>query len=78
MARVTQVFSCVVDTDVLENVIVGDDVLKIPSAIKNSYNIHFPYQRGDINIHKDIGGSLTSILLGNNEEKTDLIFTYSF
>lgn len=57
----------VVDTDVLENVIVGDDVLKIPSAIKNSYNIHFPYQRGDINIHKDIGGSLTSILLDLQE-----------
>ena len=68
----------VVDTDVLENVIVGDDVLKIPSAIKNSYNIHFPYRRGDINIHKDIGGSLTSILLGNNEEKTDLIHIYIF
>ena len=53
-----------VDEDILEEVIVGDDVLKIPDSLLKSYNIHFPYRRGDIHTHIGVGGSFTSILLG--------------
>lgn len=26
------------------------------------YNVHFPFRRGELNIHKNIGGSLMSII----------------
>lgn len=26
------------------------------------YNIHFPYKKGDLNIHSNVGGSLTAVL----------------
>ena len=28
----------------------------------SDYNIHFPYKRGDLNIHSGIGGSVTAVL----------------
>ena len=38
----------------------GDDILKLhPNSL---YNIHFPFRRGDINLHGNVGGSQTSIL----------------
>lgn len=40
--------------------IVGDDVLALDP--KSDFNIHFPWRRGDLNIHNDIGGSLTAVL----------------
>ena len=45
-----------------EDVIVGDEVLELPSSPQ--YNIHFPFRRGDVNLHPDVGGSLTSVLIG--------------
>ena len=45
-----------------EEVIVGDEILDLPNTPQ--YNIHFPFRRGDVNLHSDIGGSLTSILKG--------------
>ena len=48
-----------------EEVIVGDDVLDLPHTPQ--YNIHFPFRRGDVHLHADIGGSLTSILKGGIE-----------
>ena len=45
-----------------EEVIVGDEILDLPNTPQ--YNIHFPFRRGDVNLHPDIGGSLTSILKG--------------
>ena len=53
-----------VDEDILEDVVVGDDVFNIPDSLLQSYNIHFPYRRGDIHTHTGVGGSFTSILLG--------------
>jgi len=48
-----------------EEVVVGDDVLSLDPALP--YNVHFPYQRGDLNTHAGIGGSLTSILVDLQE-----------
>jgi len=48
-----------------DEVVVGDDVLSIPSSLP--YNVHFPFRRGDLNLHSGIGGSLTSILVDLQE-----------
>ena len=46
--------------DTKSDFVVGDDVLDLhPDA---PYNIHFPFKRGDINVHDDVGGSKTAIL----------------
>ncbi|XKL61734.1 hypothetical protein PGB90_001567 [Kerria lacca] len=43
-----------------EDIIVGDEILNLnPEA---PYNVHFPFRRGELNIHKNIGGSLMSII----------------
>lgn len=34
----------------------------LKTNLSNDFNIHFPYKRGDFNIHSEIGGSLTSVL----------------
>ena len=57
------------DENLLEDVIVGDDVFNIPNSLLQSYNIHFPFRRGDLNIHSGIGGSFTSILIGKRRSK---------
>ena len=43
-----------------EEIIIGDEVLTINPL--DNYNIHFPYKRGDLNIHSGPGGSLRSVL----------------
>ncbi|XP_068084307.1 actin-related protein 8 isoform X2 [Anabrus simplex] len=43
-----------------DDVVVGDEVLYLNPNL--DYNIHFPYKRGDLNIHSGIGGSLTAVL----------------
>ncbi|KAF7994871.1 hypothetical protein HCN44_004343 [Aphidius gifuensis] len=43
-----------------EDVIVGDDVLNINPS--ENYNIHFPYRRGELNVHSGPGGSLKAVL----------------
>ncbi|KAG7300584.1 hypothetical protein JYU34_014879 [Plutella xylostella] len=45
---------------VQSDVVVGDLVLDIDPDLP--YNIHFPYRRGDFNIHSEVGGSLSSVL----------------
>ena len=42
-------------------VVVGEPVSRIPSSLP--YNVHFPFRRGDLNLHPGVGGSLSSILL---------------
>lgn len=37
-----------------QEVIVGDEVLQIPSNSKE-YNVHFPFKNGDVNRHSGIG-----------------------
>ena len=57
-----------------EEVIVGDEVLDLPNTPQ--YNIHFPFRRGDVNLHSDIGGSLTSILKGVIELVKPVTYEY--
>lgn len=40
--------------------VVGNDVLRVNPDEK--FNIHFPFKRGDFNIHSGPGGSMTSVL----------------
>ncbi|XP_022914944.1 actin-related protein 8 [Onthophagus taurus] len=42
------------------DVVIGNDVLRLPP--KSDFNIHFPFRRGDFNVHSGLGGSITSIL----------------
>lgn len=42
------------------DVIVGDDILNLNE--QENYNIHFPYRRGELNVHSGPGGSLRSVL----------------
>lgn len=42
------------------DVIVGDNVLNLNPA--DNYNIHFPYRRGELNVHQGPGGSLKAVL----------------
>ena len=42
-------------------VVVGQPVSRIPPLLP--YNIHFPFRRGDLNLHSGVGGSLSSVLL---------------
>lgn len=39
---------------------IGDQVIHLTSS--NSWNIHCPWRRGALNLHRGIGGSLTSVL----------------
>lgn len=41
-------------------IVVGDLVLDIDPELP--YNIHFPYRRGDFNLHSEVGGSISSVL----------------
>lgn len=40
--------------------IVGDQVLNLNPD--DSFNVHFPYKRGDLNVHSGVSGSLSSVL----------------
>lgn len=42
------------------NTIVGADVLRLNP--NGDFNIHFPIRRGELNIHSNVGGSLTATL----------------
>jgi len=42
------------------NCIIGDQVLYVHPP--DQFNLHFPYRRGDLNVHSGVGGSLTSVL----------------
>lgn len=53
------------------NSIVGADVLRLSPA-SGDFNIHFPIRRGDLNIHNNVGGSITATL-----EQIRCIWEYS-
>ncbi|XP_073829514.1 actin-related protein 8 [Musca autumnalis] len=42
--------------------IFDEDILKLNVDEACDYNIHFPMKRGDLNLHNNIGGSLTSVM----------------
>ncbi|XP_043475529.1 actin-related protein 8-like isoform X1 [Leptopilina heterotoma] len=43
-----------------QEVVIGDDILSLNPAA--DFNIHFPYRRGELNVHSGPGGSLRSVL----------------
>ncbi|XP_058805582.1 actin-related protein 8 [Phymastichus coffea] len=43
-----------------DDIIVGDDLLTLNPD--SDYNIHFPYKRGELNVHSGPGGSLRAVL----------------
>ncbi|XP_076756676.1 actin-related protein 8 isoform X1 [Xylocopa sonorina] len=43
-----------------KDVVVGDDVLSLNPD--DNFNVHFPYRRGELNIHSGPGGSLRSVM----------------
>ncbi|XP_055911693.1 actin-related protein 8 [Eupeodes corollae] len=40
--------------------IIGDEIINI--NMDDPYNIHFPIKRGELNLHSELGGSLTSVM----------------
>ncbi|CAH1100020.1 unnamed protein product [Psylliodes chrysocephalus] len=42
------------------DVVIGNDILRLDP--KQDFNIHFPYKRGDLNVHSGSGGSLTAVM----------------
>ena len=40
--------------------VVGNDIIEIEPS--QGFSIHFPWRRGQPNIHKGIGGSLTAVM----------------
>ncbi|KAK7085058.1 Actin-related protein 8 [Halocaridina rubra] len=40
--------------------VIGDEILSLHPKL--DYNVHFPFKRGDLNIHSNLGGSITSVL----------------
>ncbi|KAJ8949260.1 hypothetical protein NQ318_022773 [Aromia moschata] len=42
------------------NIVIGNDILRLDP--NEDFNIHFPYKRGDFNIHSGLGGSMTAVL----------------
>ncbi|XP_047359700.1 actin-related protein 8 isoform X3 [Vespa velutina] len=43
-----------------KDIIVGDDILSLNP--EDNFNIHFPYKRGELNIHSGPGGSLKAVM----------------
>ncbi|XP_056644802.1 actin-related protein 8 [Diorhabda sublineata] len=42
------------------DLVIGNDILRLDP--KQEFNIHFPYKRGELNVHSGPGGSITSIM----------------
>lgn len=42
------------------DLVIGNDILRLDP--NEDFNIHFPYKRGDFNIHAGPGGSMTAVL----------------
>lgn len=42
------------------DIVIGNDILRLNP--EENFNIHFPYKRGDFNIHSGPGGSMTAVL----------------
>ena len=43
-----------------QDTIIGDNILQLNP--NDDFNIHFPYRRGELNVHSGPGGSLRSVL----------------
>lgn len=42
------------------DLVIGNDILRLDP--KQEFNIHFPYKKGELNVHSGPGGSITSIM----------------
>lgn len=56
------------------DIVIGNDILRM--NIEEDFNIHFPYKRGDFNVHSSTGGSITSVLSDLEIIWTNVIQTY--
>ncbi|KAF2884364.1 hypothetical protein ILUMI_21813 [Ignelater luminosus] len=57
-----------------DDIVVGNDVLRIDPS--EEFNVHFPYKRGDLNIHPGPGGSITAVLADLETIWTNVLQTY--
>ncbi|XP_071639578.1 actin-related protein 8 [Temnothorax longispinosus] len=44
------------------DIVVGDDILSLDPEEECNFNVHFPYRRGELNIHSSTGGSITAVM----------------
>ncbi|KYN00766.1 Actin-related protein 8 [Cyphomyrmex costatus] len=44
------------------DIVIGDNILSLDPGEECNFNIHFPYRRGELNIHSGPGGSLTAVI----------------
>lgn len=59
--RSTPEFISKIETHTLENeTIIGDEIINV--NVNDPYNIHFPIKHGELNLHNEVGGSLSSVL----------------
>uniref|UniRef100_A0A8D8VG47 Actin-related protein 8 n=1 Tax=Cacopsylla melanoneura TaxID=428564 RepID=A0A8D8VG47_9HEMI len=56
-----------------DDAIIGDEILNLNPSL--DFNIHFPLQRGELNVHNGVGGSLTSVLTDLYDIWTHIIKT---
>lgn len=42
------------------DVVIGDDVVHLNP--NGEFNLHFPIRRGDLNLHGNVGGSITAVM----------------
>lgn len=43
-----------------KDIVVGDDILSLNPD--DNFNVHFPYKRGELNVHSSPGGSLRAVM----------------
>ncbi|XP_055383473.1 actin-related protein 8 isoform X2 [Condylostylus longicornis] len=43
-----------------KEIIFGDEIINVKSDL--AYNLHFPFRKGDLNLHGNVGGSLSAVL----------------
>lgn len=56
-----------------EDTIIGDEILNLNPSL--DFNVHFPIQRGELNLHSGVGGSLSSVLTNLYDIWTHIIKT---
>ncbi|XP_061387748.1 actin-related protein 8 [Musca vetustissima] len=51
-----------VELNKIKENIFDEDIIKLNTDQACDYNIHFPMKRGDLNLHNNIGGSMTAVI----------------
>lgn len=45
-----------------QEVLIGQEILELDPEL-SEFNVHFPIRRGELNLHKNVGGGLMSVLI---------------